>query len=206
VKVFSCPDLTFLRANISTPAFAQTLKTHINDKRDASKTLHFHYVAGRYGSSAKPCATNCQMGGETERRSYYEGAIRALQFVEARRPTERRFGANADARWNSFKGDLETADRIDLLIRDADAEWPCSFGARSAFDLQSVATDEAFGSEWEPLLPVQAEELWRCILKESAPESPTTIINAIAKAWNAKLIPIKITTIAATDFLDQAVA
>jgi len=33
---------------------------------------------------------------------YVEGALRLLQCVEARRPTGRRFGADADARWNSF--------------------------------------------------------------------------------------------------------
>ena len=53
---------------------------------------------------------------------YVEGALRLLQFVENRRPTGRRFGADADARWASFRGDLETVDRIELMIRDADAE------------------------------------------------------------------------------------
>jgi hypothetical protein len=58
---------------------------------------------------------------------YIEGALRLLQYVETRRPTGRRF--DADARWSSFRGDLETVDRIELMLRDADAEWPGGFSA-----------------------------------------------------------------------------
>ena len=70
---------------------------------------------------------------------YLEGALKLLQFVETRRPTGRRFGPDADARWSSFRGDLETVDRIELMIRDADAEWPGGFGARNVYALQGVA-------------------------------------------------------------------
>jgi hypothetical protein len=59
---------------------------------------------------------------------YVEGALRLLQYVETRRPTGRRFGADADARWSSFRGDLETVDHIELMIRDVDAECG-GFGA-----------------------------------------------------------------------------
>jgi hypothetical protein len=41
--------------------------------------------------------------------------------LRARRPTGRRFGTEADARWNGFHGSLTIADRLDLLVRDADA-------------------------------------------------------------------------------------
>ena len=136
---------------------------------------------------------------ELERASYYQGAIRLLQFVENRRPTGRRFGADADARWKSFKGDLVTADRMDLLIRDADAEWPCSFGARAVYDLQAVAEDEAFGSEWQPLDPVAAEELWRGTTKEPAPESAAKALGALSKAWELELTPTNLGTVAPTD-------
>lgn len=74
-------------------------------------------------------------------RAYYRGALTGLRHVEARQPTGRRFGAEADARWASFRGDLTTADRIDLLIRDADAQWPGAFGARSVFARRAVAED-----------------------------------------------------------------
>lgn len=113
---------------------------------------------------------------------YVEGALRLLQFVETRRPTGRRFGADADARWNGFKGDLATADRIELMIRDADAEWPGGFGARTVYALPGVAEDEPFGAHWEGLDPVAAEELWRRVKTEPAPSSLGATLTAIAKA------------------------
>jgi hypothetical protein len=38
-----------------------------------------------------------------ERLAYYRSALRALQLVEARAPTGRRFGANADALWKGLR-------------------------------------------------------------------------------------------------------
>ncbi len=116
-----------------------------------------------------------------------EGALRLLLFVEARRPTGRRFGADADARWSSFRGDLETVDRIELMIRDADAEWPASFGARVVYGLPGVPEDEPFGSQWEGMDPVAAEELWRRVRGEAAPGTPEAALEAIAAAWGRKL-------------------
>jgi hypothetical protein len=118
---------------------------------------------------------------------YVDGALRLLQYVEARRPTGRRFGADADARWSSFRGDLETVNRIELMIRDADAEWPGGFGARAVFALQGVVEDEPFGSQWEGMDPVAAEELWRRIKAEPAPTTVAAALGCIASAWGVKL-------------------
>lgn len=118
---------------------------------------------------------------------YVDGALRLLQYVEARRPTGRRFGVDADARWSSFRGDLETVDRIELMIRDADAEWPGGFGARAVFAMQGVAEDEPFGSQWEGLDPVAAEELWRRVKAEAAPTTVAAALASIASAWGVKL-------------------
>lgn len=123
----------------------------------------------------------------TER--YVEGALRLLQHVESRRPTGRRFGADADARWSSFRGDLETVDRIELMIRDADAEWPASFAARLVYALPGVPEDEPFGSQWEGIDPVAAEELWRKVKAEAAPATPAAALAAIAAAWGRTLAP-----------------
>jgi hypothetical protein len=101
-------------------------------------------------------------------RQYVEAALCLLKFVEARSPTDRRFGANADARWSSFRGDLETIDRIELMIRDADAEWPAGFGPRVIYGLDGIAEDEPFGARWPSMDPVDAEELWRRV-KDAKP-------------------------------------
>lgn len=135
----------------------------------------------------------------TER--YVEGALRLLQHVESRRPTGRRFGADADARWSSFRGDLETVDRIELMIRDADAEWPASFAARLVYALPGVPEDEPFGSQWEGLDPVAAEELWRRVKIEAAPATPAAALAAIAAAWGKALAPHAVGQVGASDHL-----
>jgi hypothetical protein len=132
---------------------------------------------------------------------YTEGALRLLQYVEARRPTGRRFGPDAEARWASFKGDLETVDRIELLLRDADAEWPGAFGARAVYAMQAVAEDEPFGSQWRGLDPVDAEELWRRVRSATPPASPTETLHAIAAAWQLPLSAFALEPVTPTDRL-----
>ena len=84
-----------------------------------------------------------------------------LAMVETRRPTGRRFGAEAEARWSSFAGHLDARDRIDILVRDADLEWPGALGARRVFGLDGVADDDAFGAGWEGVAPAVASEVLR---------------------------------------------
>jgi hypothetical protein len=132
---------------------------------------------------------------------YLEGALRLLQFVEARRPTGRRFGPDADARWTSFRGDLATVDRVELMIRDADAEWPSGFGARIVYALPGVAEDEPFGSQWEGIDPIAAEEIWRRIKAEAAPTTAASTLKAIAAIWGLALSKLKLDPITATDHL-----
>ncbi len=121
--------------------------------------------------------------------SYYSAAVRALRYLEARRPTGRRFGPDADARWHAFRGDLTTADRIDLMTRDADAQWPEAFGARTTFAERAGAEDEPFWSAWVPLDPVDAETLWRAQLAAPAATDLQRLLHAIAAAWDIRLAP-----------------
>lgn len=132
---------------------------------------------------------------------YLEGALRLLQYVETRTPTGRRFGPDADARWSSFRGDLETVDRIELMIRDADAEWPSGFGARMVYALRGVAEDEPFGSQWHALDPVAAEDLWRRVKAQPAPTTIGSALQAIAAAWDLKLENTKVDRLAPTDHI-----
>ena len=53
-------------------------------------------------------------------RSYYLAALTGLRFIDSKQGTGRRFGENARALWAEFRGDLTDADRINLLLRDAD--------------------------------------------------------------------------------------
>ena len=134
-------------------------------------------------------------------QGYYEGALTALRFIERRLPTSRRFGAEADARWASFRGDLTTADRIDLLIRDADAQWPAAFGARAVFALRAVAEDEPFGSKWTSLDPVDAETLWRAAMKRDADVDVRSTLISVAASWGLKIATFDAGALTAADKL-----
>lgn len=131
----------------------------------------------------------------SEVSNYYRAALRALRFVEHRRATGRRFGTEADARWAALRGDLTTSDRIDLLVRDANAEWPSAFGARAVFQMNDVAEDDPFGAHWLPLPPVDAEELWREIVVETPPSTLGAALDAVAQAWGTKLTPFSVGTL-----------
>jgi hypothetical protein len=132
---------------------------------------------------------------------YMEAALRLLQFVESRRATGRRFGTDADARWGSFRGDLATVDRIELMIRDANAEWPAGFGARTVFALPGVPEDEPFGARWPSLDPVDAEELWRRVKALPAPATVAATLAEIARAWGVVLAPFEVGAVSPTDRL-----
>jgi len=120
-------------------------------------------------------------------RSYYDAALSALRFLEHRAPTERRFGQDADLRWSSFEGHLQAVDRIDLLLRDADAQWPGSMGARRVFDRRGVAEDDAFGPQWPSLDPVAGAELWREVQGQAPPSDLAAALKRIADAWKLRV-------------------
>ena len=132
---------------------------------------------------------------------YYQAAVLGLRYLEATKPTGRRFGADADARWASFQGDLTTADRIDLLIRDANAQWPEAFGARTTFAERGVAEDEPFGAGWASLDPVDAETLWRAQVATPAAADLWSLLTAVAATWDLRLAPFDPGPIDAADKL-----
>jgi hypothetical protein len=113
----------------------------------------------------------------------YEASLRALRYVEARSPTGLRFGPDADALWRTFRGHLTASDRIDVLLRDADAEYPGSFGARVIFALRGVGEDDAFGPTWMHPAPTDADTLWRRIVSEPPPQDVPAVLDACARAW-----------------------
>lgn len=124
-------------------------------------------------------------------QSFYRACLAALQAVEARTPTGRRFGADADAMWSGFKGHLCAADRIDLLLRDSAVAWPSAYSGARVFAVDDVAEDEPFGARWESLDPVDAEDVWRDLA--AAPEgSAFDVLRACARAWSFELSPVEV--------------
>jgi hypothetical protein len=136
-----------------------------------------------------------------ESTAYYRAALVTLAVGEARKPTQRRFGPDADALWKGVAGDLTAADRIDLLLRDANAQWPDAFAPRKVFSLAGVAEDEAFGPDWAPLDPVDAEDLWRSITKSAPASDAVGALGQIAAAWNLEIAPTDPPSVLASDHL-----
>lgn len=131
-------------------------------------------------------------------RLYYRSALTALRYLDAR-TGRRRFGADADARWQAFAGDDPTdghrdttrprilldADRIDLLLRDANAQWPGAFGARVVFDLSAVAQDDAFGAQWAPLADGLA--LWEQVTRTPLAQDLDELLRQLCAHWELRL-------------------
>ncbi len=139
------------------------------------------------------------MNLEAHASTYYRAALVGLVYLEQQRPTGRRFGVDADLRWKGFAGHLTTADRLDLLVRDADAQWPGSMGARRIFRLHGVAEDDAFGAEWGGLEPVRAEELWREVTRAAAPSGLRAALDAMAGTLGITLSRFDVAQIGALD-------
>lgn len=114
---------------------------------------------------------------------FYRAAVGGLAVLEARGASARRFGPDADARWNAFRGGLQDWHRIDLLVRDAAVRNPAGFAPRVVFDLLGLADDEPCGPEWPGPTPLEAATL----LRAAVPSSPRLDLGAAlvqaAAAW-----------------------
>jgi hypothetical protein len=133
----------------------------------------------------------------SESLAYYRSGLALLKHVEARQPTNRRFGAEADALWSQVKGELTELDRIEILLRDADAQWPGAFGASNVFHLRGVAEDEPFGAEWRSISGVEAADLWRSREQLDA-QGVEQILCTIAASWGISLARIELEPITPT--------
>jgi len=131
--------------------------------------------------------------------SYYQAALTGLRFLESRQASQRRFGENAKALWAEFRGDLTDADRIDLMLRDADVQWPGAFGAQTVFENEGVAEDDAFGPDWEALDAVDSAELLRTTERAVVAADAVSALSAAAGAWGVKLSPFDPPAIGAAD-------
>jgi len=103
---------------------------------------------------------------EASRETFYRGALMGLRYLDRSERLARRFGADADARWEGFRGHLGVGDRLDILIRDAAGKWHAAFSPAEVFALPGLAADEPFGPDWRGLPEDRAEALWSGDLPE----------------------------------------
>ena len=115
---------------------------------------------------------------------FYQAAVCGLYAIESGQ--ERRFGANADANWKAFKGELQEGDRINLMLRDVAAIYPAAFSPRVVFAISGLADDEPFGPDWPGITEADAVGL----RGKGAPSDINAVLVSTAALWNLK--PIKL--------------
>lgn len=122
--------------------------------------------------------------------SFYTSALlglRALEAAGARRPS---FGADPDARWRAFKGELRDADRLDLLIRDAAKSLPAAFAPRVVLGIAGLHDDEPFGPDWPGPDAALAATLLRSAAQPFERPPLAELLARVVAAWSLAPAPV----------------
>jgi len=114
--------------------------------------------------------------------NFYQCAVLGLQWLDRADPRQRRFGADAEARWKSFHGEMDEAARLDFLCRDSAVSHPLAFAPRAIFDLHALSRDEPFGPEW----PGASSAAAACWLHQrvETPSEPAELLRTAALRWS----------------------
>lgn len=124
------------------------------------------------------------------REAFYAAAVFGLRVLDSREREPRRFGPDANARWEQFRGSLGPADRIDVLLRDAAVTWGVAFSPALAFRLFGLAEDEPFGPDWRSISDDRAKRL----LSDTA----TADLTAAARELGVKAAPVQVPAVSAS--------
>jgi hypothetical protein len=116
--------------------------------------------------------------------AFYRAAHLGLRVLDGR-GVRRRFGAEADGRWQQFRGDMTNADRLDLLIKDAATIAPLAFAPRDVFALPGLSTEDPFGTQWPGARPGLGGALFR--EDTDAPADAVAAFDAAVTLWGQRL-------------------
>lgn len=119
---------------------------------------------------------------------FYAAAVLGLRALDARERTPRRFGPDAEARWNQFAGALGAGDRIDILLRDAAGTWGAAFSPSECFGFFGLADDEPFGPDWGGIDDHAAKRLL------AEPDAPATL-DHIAYGLGVKAVSVPVPSV-----------
>ena len=153
---------------------------------------------GQAGSWYPAALMRGQAIHDGDRAAFYRASLHALRFCDARKPRRQRFGRDADAIWGGFAGDMGASERLDLLLRDADVEWPRAFAPRVVFDLGGLADDEPFGAAWAGLEAPLGEELWETVGWQPPAPDVDVLVVSLARAWGRELESVTIPDLSPT--------
>lgn len=113
--------------------------------------------------------------------AFYAAAVLGLRALDSRETTPRRFGPDADARWNAFAGALGVSDRIDTLLRDAAGTWGAAFSPADCFEMFGLADDEPFGPDWSSIDDAAAKRLLVAADASATLEGVATVLGVKAE-------------------------
>lgn len=119
--------------------------------------------------------------------AFYRAAHLGLRVLDAR-GGRRRFGDDADARWKQFRGQLNDADRFDLLLRDAATVAPLAFAPRDVFGFLGLSTEDPFGPEWEGPPRGLSGDFLRS--RDEAPTDPLAAFDRVLSLWERPTRPL----------------
>lgn len=116
--------------------------------------------------------------------SFYRAAHAGLRVLDGR-GVRRRFGAEADGRWQQFRGDMTDADRLDLLLKDAATIAPLAFAPRDVFDLRGLSSEDPFGTTWKGPPRGLAGSLFR--EEVAVPSDAVAAFDAAVALWEVRV-------------------
>lgn len=121
------------------------------------------------------------MPTEAQAVSFYRAALAAARHID-RDSDHRVFSADADAAFRAYGGDLPTAVRCDLVLRNFAMLYPAAFAPGPVFDLAGWHEDDPWGADFGPF---EARVAGDAFAGATSAERAIDALDAGLAAWGA---------------------